>query len=135
MTAKIQTLRAAKPADARPDLEDVVKRLRVSRDVTHNIRQGGKIRELPSSGTVMDVVDGLVTSLFPTHLGPTGLKSDGVDNFVSNTLYTATTRLTDEVRRGLQFDAENLLSAEAKRSAQEIVNSSALELPNIAPRW
>ena len=131
MTAKIQTLRPAKAPEPRLELEDTIEQLRISRDVTHNIRHGGRIRELPSTATVMDILDGLVTSLFPTHLGPTGLTKDGVDIFVSNTLYTAMTRLTDQVRRGLQFDAPDIAPAEAKRKAVDIVRAFAEHLPRI----
>ena len=131
MSAKIQALRPAKTVENRLELEDVIGKLRQSRDVTHNIRHGGRIRELPSTSTVMDILDGLVTSLFPTHLGPTGLTSEGVDIFVSNTLYTATTRLADQVRRGLQFDSPDLAPAEARRQALEIVRAFAAQLPDI----
>ncbi len=131
MSAKIETLRLHKTAESRLELEDVIDQLRQSRDVTHNIRHEGRIRELPSTAIVMDVLDGLVTSLFPTHLGPPGLTRDGVDIFVSNTLYTAMNRLQDQVRRGLQFDQSGLQPAEAKRKALDIVRDFAQALPDI----
>lgn len=131
MTASIQPLRTARIAESHLDLNSVAERLRVSREITHNIRQGGRIRELPATDVVMDVVDGLVTSLFPTHLGPAGLKREGIDSFVSNTLYTVATRLADQVRRGLQFESDSLSPAEAKRQAQDIANAVISQLPDI----
>lgn len=130
MTLKIAT-RKVRNTEGKLELEDVVERLRVSRDLSHNIRHGGRVRELPSPGIMVEVVDGIVTSLFPTHLGPSGLSPGAVDNFVSNTLYTAMARLTEQVGRGLQFNAEILSPVEAKRASHQIVRDFADELPAI----
>ncbi|MFT3988867.1 serine O-acetyltransferase [Aestuariivirga sp.] len=130
MSATIEPLRSQAAAN-RIDLEAIVSGLRRSREVTHNIRQGGRIRELPSPAILMNVMDGLVTSLFPTHLGPPGLTDDEVDVFIANTLQTATTRLIEQVSRGLLFNAGNLTQQEARQRARRIVNAFAAELPAI----
>ena len=49
------------------DLDRIVAELRTSREVTHNIRHQGRIRELPSRKALLDVVEGLCAALSPTH--------------------------------------------------------------------
>ncbi|WP_245414508.1 serine O-acetyltransferase [Aestuariivirga litoralis] len=131
MSAKIQMLRA--PAARVPafELGGIVAELRYSREVSHNIRLGGKVTEAPAAATVAEIMDSVVTALFPTHLGPHGLSHDRVDLFVTNALSTAFTRLGDQLARGLQFDANGLSPLEAKRRAQAIVQGFARQLPAI----
>ncbi|MCA3573311.1 MAG: hypothetical protein IOC86_05290 [Aestuariivirga sp.] len=112
------------------DLSPIVEALRQSREVTHNIRHQGQVRELPSPAVIREVLEGLLTALFPTHLGPHGLRHDSVDLFVANTLATTLTRLEDQVARGLAF-AGDRTPDEAQRLAQEAVHRFAHELPGI----
>ena len=49
------------------DLDNVVDALRLSREVTHNIRRRGRIRELPSREILVKILAGLTAALFPTH--------------------------------------------------------------------
>ena len=121
MSGKTKALRLVSTKAATLDLGLVVAELRHSRDVAHNIRLGGKVTEVPSATLIADVLDGIVTSLFPTHLGPHGLNHDSVDLFVSNTLSTSFVRLTGQVARGLQFDANGLPAHDARRRAEEII--------------
>ncbi len=128
MSATIEPLR---PVSARDPLDSVIERLRKSREDTHNIRAGGRVRELPSTTSIMDILDGVIASLFPSHLGPTGLKPDGIDIFVANTLHTVVPRLTDQVKRGLAFDAPETPAAEIRASAQAIVQGFTDALPDV----
>jgi serine O-acetyltransferase len=131
MSTRIETL---KPTRARPrslDLAPVVEALRHSRDVAHNIRLAGKVTDVPLASVIVEIVDSIVTSLFPTHLGPQGLNPQSVDVFVSNTLSTALTRLRDQLLRGLSFDAPGLPAAVAQHRADEIVQGFAHQLPSI----
>jgi serine O-acetyltransferase len=130
MTARVETLSSRRKAGAAMDLAPVVAALHQSREVTHNIRHQGQVRELPSPAVIRDVLEGLLTALFPTHLGPHGLKHDSVDLFVANTLSTTLTRLVDQVARGLAF-AGDRSAEEAQRAAEEIVHRFAHELPGI----
>ena len=130
MTARIETLSPRRKTGTAMDLSAVVAALRQSREVTHNIRRGGKVRELPSPAVIRDVLDELLTALFPTHLGPQGLKHDSVDLFVANTLATTLTRLTGQVARGLAF-AGDRPPGESQRAAEEIVHRFAHELPGL----
>jgi serine O-acetyltransferase len=131
MSARIETISPRRKGSPRFDLKPVVEALRQSREVTHNIRHEGKVRELPSPAVIREVLDQLFTALFPTHLGPQGLKHDSIDLFVSNTLATTLTRLSDQIARGLLFNAEGLSSLEAQRAAEAIVHRIAHELPSI----
>lgn len=128
MSATIEPFR---PITARDPLDGVIEKLRESREVTHNIRAGGRVRELPSTQVVMDILDGIIASLFPSHLGPSGLKAKDIDVFVANTLHTATARLTDQVQRGLQFDRQDADAAELKARAQTIAREFAETLPGV----
>lgn len=132
MTAEIQMLKPPpRSTSDRPDLGLVVAELRHSRDIAHNIRLGGKVTEVPSAAAIGEVLDGLVTALFPTHLGPHGLAHDNVDLFVTNSLSTSFARLTDQVARGLQFDAKGLSALEAQHRAETVIQGLAKQLPVI----
>ena len=131
MTIQIETLSARKNGGPAFDLLPVVEALRESREVTYNIRHMGKVRELPSPKAIREVLEGLLTALFPTHLGPHGLKHDSIDLFVANTLATTLTRLGDQVSRSLLFGSEEILQDEAQRTADAIVRGFAAELPAI----
>lgn len=128
MSATIEPFR---PAAARDPLDTVIERLRQSREITHNIRAGGRVRELPSTTSIMDILDGVIASLFPSHLGPTGLKPDGIDIFVANTLHTVASRLNDQVKRGLAFDAPETPPADIRARAQKIVQDFMEALPDV----
>ena len=87
------------------NLAPVIAQLRVSREATHNIRHQGRVRELPSREALTIIVNGLSAVLFPTHYGRPNLTDESIDYFVGDTLNTTLNRLTEQVRRGLQFSA------------------------------
>jgi len=131
MSATIEFLHSNRPTRPVPDLAKLVNALHESREVTHNIRQGGKVRELPSAAAILEILQGLISSLFPTHLGPQGLTRDNIDIFVANTLTTTFVRLGDQIARGLLFNAEGLSQPEAQRQADTITRDFAGDLPKI----
>ena len=131
MSGKIALLRPPGAKSGKLDLGPIVAELRHSRDITHNIRLGGKVTEVPSATAIAEILDGIVTSLFPTHLGPHGLAHGSVDLFVTNTLATAFARLSDQIGRGLQFDAKGLASLEVQRRSETIIKGFAAQLPAI----
>lgn len=131
MSAKIQLLTTTEAKPKKLDIGPIVAELRQSREITHNIRLGGKVTEAPSAPAIAEVLDSIVTSLFPTHLGPHGLNHESVDLFVTNSLLTAFTRLGDQIERGLQFDANGLSPLEVRRRADVIVQGVARQLPVI----
>lgn len=131
MSARIETLKPARPKARKLDLAPVVDALRYSREVAHNIRLAGKAADVPLAPVIAEALDSIVISLFPTHLGPHGLNPEGVDIFVANTLSAALTRLGDQVVRSLRFDLQGLSAAEAQRRSEEILQGFAHQLPAI----
>jgi serine O-acetyltransferase len=88
------------------NLGPVIEQLRISREATHNIRHQGRVRELPSREALTTIVNGLSAVLFPTHYGRPNLTDESIDYFVGDTLNTTLNRLTEQVRRGLQFTTQ-----------------------------
>ena len=131
MSGKIAILQAERHKPQRLELGPIVSELRHSRETAHNIRLGGKVTEVPSATAIAEVLDGLVTSLFPTHLGPHGLNHESVDLFVTNMLSTSLARLGDQVARGLQFDAKGITALEAQHRVDAIISGLARQLPVI----
>src|SRR5471030_1981278 len=126
------------PADesAQWNLEPVIQALRVSREEKHKIRHQGKVRELPSREALTIIVNGLSAALFPTHYGRPNLTDESIDYFVGDTLNTTLNRLTEQVRRGLQFSAvdgrDGVVEEEAlTRQAHAITREFAAGLPHI----
>jgi serine O-acetyltransferase len=113
------------------DLRAIVDGLRTSREVTHNVRPLGRIRELPSRETIGNVLDALAAALFPTHYGHSDLTDESIDFFVGETLSTALTLLTEQVRRGLLFADGNPGAEPLAARAVEIVRAFASQLPSL----
>ncbi|MBB3221507.1 serine O-acetyltransferase EpsC [Pseudoduganella umbonata] len=114
------------------DLDAVVSALRVSREATHNIRHQRRVRELPSREALTTIVNGLSAVLFPTHYGRPNLTDESIDYFVGDTLNTTLNRLTEQVRRGLQFaDDADLAEETLTQKAHDITRAFAASLPQI----
>lgn len=115
------------------NLGPVIEQLRISREATHNIRHQGRVRELPSREALTTIVNGLSAVLFPTHYGRPNLTDESIDYFVGDTLNTTLNRLTEQVRRGLQFSDESSLSSEdaLTEQAHNITREFAAGLPGI----
>jgi serine O-acetyltransferase len=114
------------------DLDAVVAALRVSREATHNIRHQRRVRELPSREALTTIVNGLSAVLFPTHYGRPNLTDESIDYFVGDTLTTTLNRLTEQVRRGLQFTDDPDVSEETLTlKAHDITRAFAASLPQI----
>jgi serine O-acetyltransferase len=115
------------------NLDDVVAGLRQSREVTHNIRPRGVIRELPSREALVQILDSLTAALFPTHFGRQDLTDESVDYFVGNTLNGALALLVEQLRRALSFDDhEGLVSAnDLTQRSIDITRAFAAKLPGV----
>lgn len=126
------------PSHAAPHTPDwqlasVVSALRQSREVTHNVRHKGHLRELPAREILAKIVLGLSAALFPTHYGRPDLSDDSIDYFVGYTLHSTLQELVEQVRRGLLFvskDDEEDDAALTER-AQRITRDFAALLPGI----
>lgn len=123
---------AAPATTSRWRLDAVVAELRLSREVSHNIRPKGRFRRPPSRDAVAGIVEGLATALFPAHYGGPDLAPDAIDYFVGANLNQALSRLVEQVRLSLSFSSrEDPDEAELVARAQTIVRDFAAELPTI----
>jgi serine O-acetyltransferase len=114
------------------NLDALVAQLRLSREVTHNIRHQGRIRRTPSRETLSDILDGLSAALFPSHYGQAAVGIENIDYFVGNTLNNALQLLAEQVGRSLAFGQEQERpEAEIQRQARLITRDFAARLPGI----
>jgi serine O-acetyltransferase len=120
-------------ANNNPELDDIVAQLRTSREDTHNIRRGGRIRKMPSRAVLATVVEQLVMALFPTHYGALDLAEDGVDKYVAGVLGHALRALVQQVRLDLALllDDSDPKGGETNAAAEEIVREFGSQLPGI----
>jgi serine O-acetyltransferase len=112
------------------DLADAVDALRLSREVTNNVRYRGAVRELPSRAALRPIVDGLIAALFPTHYGRPDLSDQNIDYFVGHTLDVALSALTVEIRRGLSFRPD-LEGTDIAATAIDITRAFTQQLADI----
>lgn len=118
-------------AGTRWGLESIVAELRVSRDVTHSIRQDGPARRAPSRDAMETILDSLISALFPRHYGRSDLDTESVDYFVGNSLNVALNALLEEVNRSIAFFSDTPQSEASLRSAGEVARAFASRLPGI----
>lgn len=114
------------------NLDLLVARLRLSREVTHNIRHQGRIRRTPSREVLSSILDDLSAALFPSHYGQSAVGIENIDYFVGHTLNNALQRLAEQVGRSLVFGQEQEWpEAEIQRRALLITQEFAARLPAI----
>lgn len=115
------------------NVDEIVAQLRVSRDVTHNIRQQGRIHPLPSRKALLGIVENLRAAMFPRHYGAVDLHEVNTDQFVGDTLAQALPLLQEQIRRGLLFVSnEGALDEAALRDrAESLTREFAGRLPTI----
>jgi serine O-acetyltransferase len=119
-------------APSRWRLDSVVAELRLSREVTHNIRPKGRFRRPPARAAIAAIVEGLAASLFPAHYGGPELAVESLDYFVGATLNQALAQLVEQVRLSLSFASESEPDEAALAArAQAIVRDFAAALPGI----
>jgi serine O-acetyltransferase len=119
-------------ASSRWRLDSVVAELRMSREVTHNIRPKGRFRRPPSREAIAAIVEGLAASLFPAHYGGPELAAESLDYFVGATLNQALARLVEQIRLSLSFASENEPDeSELAYRSQTIARDFAAALPAI----
>lgn len=116
------------------DLQQVVARLRESREIIHNVRHLGRVRHLPSPQALSNVLDGLSAALFPSHYASSDLTDESVDYFVGSTLSQTLSVLAEQIRRGLLVDHEAVADSDGATFHAEaiaIARKFALKLPSV----
>jgi serine O-acetyltransferase len=122
---------ARETAFPRWNLDAVVSELRFSREVSHNIRPKGVLRQSPSREALARILEGLSGALFPTHYGQSELGRENIDYFVGSTLNQALVSLVEQVHRSLLFAGDLRSHDDIYREASKIVSDFAAELPAI----
>jgi len=113
------------------NLDAIVSQLRFSREVSHNIRPKGSLRQSPSRDALSNILADLSASLFPTHYGQSELGRENIDYFVGSTLNRALVALVEQVYRSLLFSGDVRSDAEVHHDAAVLVRDFATELPSI----
>jgi serine O-acetyltransferase len=122
----------ATQGDTRLDVRSVVDQLRNLRSTAQRRRYRGAAPELPSRAKTIAVIDHVVSALFPRHFGPQGLDLQAVDDFVAETLHSASRALRGQVRLELALEDAGVGSrASEPRSADAIVADFIAALPEV----
>ena len=111
----------------------IVGELRQLRAASQLSRYRGPAPRLPSREAIGQIVERLVSALYPRHFGPPGLDARDADTFVARTLAEALPALEHEIELALaleQEDAHDPVNA-THRSAAEIMRAFATALPKI----
>jgi len=113
------------------NLNGIVSELKLSREVTHNIRPRGTLHQPPSRDALERVVRLLSATMFPTHYGRTELGPENIDYYVGSTLNSALVLLVEQIHRGLSFSGDERSHEAIQRNALAIARDFASDLPAI----
>jgi serine O-acetyltransferase len=105
--------------------------LKFSREVSHNIRPKGVLRQPPSREALAKILEDLSAALFPTHYGQSELGREHIDYFVGSVLNRALVSLVKQIHRSLLFAGDLRGHDQINRQASEIVRDFAADLPSI----
>lgn len=100
---------------------NVVDRLKTSREITHNIRHNGLVRELPSRASLQVILDGLCAALFPTHFGQALFAEISIDDYVDERLGAVLPLLQEQIQRSLQFDLQDARDEQSLKVKAKLV--------------
>jgi serine O-acetyltransferase len=120
-------------ASAEPEYTSIVAELRQLRAASQLSRYRGAAPRLPSREAISDIVESLISALYPRHFGPPGLDARDADAFVARTLAKALPALEQQIELALaleQEDARDPANAN-RRSACDITRLFAAALPKI----
>jgi serine O-acetyltransferase len=127
--------RQSRAADPGADSEyaGIVAELRQLRAASQLSRYRGAAPRLPSREAISEIVESLVSALYPRHFGLPGLDARDADAFVARTLAKALPALKHEIELALALEQEGARDAASAspRSAPEITRSFAAALPKI----
>ncbi len=115
------------------DLADIVVQLRGLRTASQKRRYRGAPPPLPSREIIVDLIDDLVSALYPRHFGPADLAAKDVDAFVSRTLDSALPALHRQVELELalakEWRGDNRIDTPLR--AGDLVTEFAAALPRV----
>lgn len=88
--------------------------------------------QLPSRALVAEIVEGLVSVLYPRHFGPPGLTADATDEYLARTLAASLLLLEDQVRREfVLFARDGGTDGDVTKKAIDVTSELAANLPRI----
>jgi serine O-acetyltransferase len=116
-----------------PEIANVVAQLRRLRAASQLSRYRGPAPRLPSREAISNIVDNLVSALYPRHFGPPGVSARDADAFVAKTLVKTMAALREQLALALALEQEHARgSVEANgQTADEIASSFLAALPKI----
>jgi serine O-acetyltransferase len=111
----------------------IVEELRQLRFASQVSRYRVAAPRLPSREAISDIVESLVSALYPRHFGPSGLDAQDADAFVAHTLADTLPKLKQQIGLALALEQEDTRDAAYgnRRAADEITRSFAAALPKI----
>lgn len=113
------------------DIEGVVSELAALRKASQASRYGGEpIPNLPSRAAIVELVESLVSVLYPRHFGPYGLTQQDTDSFISRTLERAARILRGQAARELDL-FERDASVGSSRRSEQIVQGFTRAIPEV----
>ena len=116
------------------DIDAIITELQNLRSQSQQVRyKDGVVPELPSKIAVKDIVDGLISILYPRHFGPSELSPEAIIEYQRSTLISLLLRLQRQIIRELHLSAHasDVLHLNIGRRAIEIANDLGINLPQI----
>ncbi len=115
------------------DIVAVVKELRALRTASQTRRYRGASPPLPSRAIILDIVEAIVSALYPRHFGPADLAPDEVDAFIVRTLEQALGALQRQIELELALAKEwkGQSRIDTPLRAGNVVQAFAAALPKV----
>lgn len=116
------------------DIDAIISELQNIRSQSQQVRyKDGVVPELPSKVAIKEIVDGIISILYPRHFGPVELTSEAVLEYQRSTLISLLLRLQKQIIRELHLStyASDIVHLNVGRRAIEIANELGIKLPEI----
>jgi serine O-acetyltransferase len=116
------------------DIDAIIAELQNLRSQSQQVRyKDGVVPELPSKIAVKEIVDGLISILYPRHFGPSELSPEAIIEYQRSTLISLLLRLQRQIIRELHLStfASDVVQLNVGRRAIEIANELGANLPRI----
>ena len=116
------------------EIQGGVENLRSLRAAAQHRRYRGPTPQLPSRAKTIAIADAVVSAIYPRHFGPQGLTLPEIDAFIAETLRSALSALTDQVRlesTSASLGAGVRSAGDADLSAEEVVGAFSASLPDV----